>query len=84
MDGEYRPKQDNRLTKMLTNYILGLLAIADGKRDRAIERLEESIERPFVGLDAYWGEASLRHLRRNSNWPSENPRMRREFDLRNE
>jgi hypothetical protein len=76
-DGEYRPGQKDRLTQILTSYMLGLLAVADGKRETAHARFEEAAEKPFVSLDSYWGEAFLRHLESNTSWPSENPNMRR-------
>lgn len=74
-DGEQLPESKSRMTRVLTNHMLGLLAIADGERDEARRHFEASAEKPWVNIDFYWGAAFARLLSADDNWPSQNKAM---------
>ncbi len=59
----------------MARHVRGLLAIAAGDRELAIRHFSASTEKPSVGLDFYWGEAFVRHLREDDAWPSQNAKM---------
>ena len=71
-EGDIRPSNKSRLTRVLTKHMLGLLAIADGNRDEARRCFESSAEKPWVNIDFYWGEAFVRSIDRDKTWPSQN------------
>ena len=76
-DGDWKPTHLNRTTSLTTQHALGLLAIAEGKRELAIEHLTASTKKPALNLDSYWGEAFLRKLKNNDSWPRENKKLHR-------
>ena len=46
----------NRFDSALVSHILGLMALADGRREDAEQHFELSIEKPYVNIDHFWGE----------------------------
>jgi tetratricopeptide (TPR) repeat protein len=71
------PSQDysGRCEEIFSHHFLGLIAVADGDREAAIQHFTKSIEKPHINIDHYWGTAFLRRMLDDRNWPRENPKM---------
>jgi hypothetical protein len=72
-DGKELPELNDRAFNSLSNYLLGLLAIADGHREQAMHHLQLSVEGPYGWVDPYWARAIMEHLETDQAWPRGNP-----------
>ncbi len=77
-DGVQLPDKQDRLTRVLTSHMLGLLAIADGERDSARDHFNAAAAKPWINIDYCWAEAFSRRLADESPYPSQNPNMQSE------